>query len=176
MQNTCCISNLNLSVKSLGLQQLYLWQTNLLPLKAFIRPLHKASMQTSSHAGADQMSSSSCGWQDDALLDHLRQVWSLMTQNSWASPAPQRPHSPWTSYLDLQRMVICCWSRQHSCSRHHSELPLNYFSIHGLQVQVVHAGLEKNSAGGMLLISFVQTACCECPNPMWGKVIARVLK
>lgn len=126
MQNIHCISNLNLSVKPLGLQHLYLWETYspqnpLLPFKAFIRHLHRASMQKTNCTGADPTSSSSCGWRDEAPLEDIRHVRPLMSPNSCTSPAPQRPHSLWTFYLDPQSTAICCWSRQLSCSRHHSE-------------------------------------------------------
>lgn len=83
-------------------------QLRQLPLKAFIRPLHTASMQKTNCAGADPTPSSSCGQRDDALLEDIRHVRPLMTPNSCTSPAPQRPHSLWISYLDSQSTTICC--------------------------------------------------------------------
>lgn len=90
----------------------YSLQNLLLRLKDFLRPLHRTSMQKTSHAGGDQKSSSSCGWQSDALLEDIRHVWLPMTQNNCARPCISEATFPLGFLSWSTNNGNCCWTRQ----------------------------------------------------------------
>lgn len=110
----------------------YSLQNLLLRLKGFLRPLHRTSVQKTSHAreikhllapvdGRVMFCQKTSGTYDFQWPKIAVQV-----------PAPQRPHSLWVSCLDPQTIAICCWTRQLSCSKisQWRNVPLNYFSMH----------------------------------------------